>query len=432
MMTLSAASAQEEEKAEVRGYIPVQLRSFSVPVVSSAGVRAQGPITLFLVVRGEKNFATLCYNLPRVHEAIALTVDQNPVPVVRGKYQLDKIGVLMHQAINRALPNPLVIKLHLLPVARHLGEAAVNLKLRGSNKDCMGIQELPLEVSAMLSGANPVARTFTVPDPEALWKPKPKPKAEPKSQRRSDTAPAVIVKTSKSKEPVQKPPEPKACHGLAKVWKAGFHTISGTRYWLDRAFTLDGNNDGVVDDIGFILKTEGKADITIYYFPGQGRQSVIAAPALRLKDDRDLEKICFGQEEFKKPEPEKKGGGPSTFQVPDLAAELAFKASGGKAKGPAEKPSFLEGPGLVFAIVIGAGVLLIGGGGVGYAVARWRRERRRKERRAKRDRRDGDGDRRREEGAFEGPDKRAKENRRKPDDRRGKDDRREKKERRGS
>ena len=30
------------------------------------------------------------------------------------------------------------------------------------------------------------------------------------------------------------------------------------------------------------------------------------------------------------------------------------------------------------AIVIGAGVLLIGGGGVGYAVARWRRERRRK------------------------------------------------------
>ncbi|MCH7865963.1 MAG: hypothetical protein IIC56_12205, partial [Proteobacteria bacterium] len=401
-MTLSGASAQEKapEKAEVRGTILVQLRSFSVPVVNSAGGRAQGPISLFLVVRGEKNFTTICHNLPRIREAIALTVDQSPILVIEGKYQLDEIGVRLYREINRALPSPMVINLHLLPMARRLGEGAVNLELRGSNKDCMGIQKLPLDVATMLRAENPVARTFTVAEPEAAPKPEAKPRAKPKSKRRRDTAPAVIAPTLKSETPIQKTPNPDACQGLADVWKASSHTVSGTRYWLDRAFTLDGNNDGVVDDIGFILKTEGKADITIYYFPGQGRQSVIAAPALRLKDDRDLEKICFGQEEFKKPEPEKKGGGPSTFQVPDLAAELAFKASGGKAKGPAEKPSFLEGPGLVFAIVIGAGVLLIGGGGVGYAVARWRRERRRKERRAKRDRRDGDGDRRRGEGAF--------------------------------
>lgn len=427
-MTLSVASAQEE-KAEIRGYIPVQLRSFSIPIVSSAGGRAQGPISLFLVVRGEKNVTTLCHNLPRIREAIALTVDQNPVLVIGGKYQLDEVGVRLHRAINRALPSPMVIHLHLLPVARLLGEGAVNLKLPGSNKDCIGIQELPLNVAAMLSGENPVARTFTVPDPETLAKPETKLKAGPKSRRRQDAAPAVIAQTLKPEAPVQKTPDPDACNGLADVWKASYHTVSGTRYWLDRAFTLDENNDGVVDDIGFILKTEGKADITIYYFPGQGRQSVIAAPALRLKDDRDVEKICFGREDFKKPEPEKKEEEPSTFQVPDLAAELAAKAKGGNAEGAAKVQTFLEGPGLVFAIAIGAGVLLIAGGGVGFAIARWRRERRRKERRAKRDRREGD--RRQEEGAFEGPDKRAKENRRKPDDRRGKDDRREKKDRRG-
>ncbi len=96
----------------------------------------------------------------------------------------------------------------------------------------------------------------------------------------------------------------------------------------------------------------------------------------------------------------------------------------------AKEKTFLEGPGLVFAIVIGSGVLLVAAGGVGYAIARWRRERRRKERRAKRNRRDED--RRREEGAFEGPDKRTKENRRKQDNRRTEDNRRKKEDRRDS
>ncbi len=428
-MALSGASAQEQEKAEVRGYIPIQLRSFSVPLVDNSGGRSQGPISLFLVVRGERNFVTLCHNLPRIREAIALTVDQSPILVLRGKYQLDEIGARLHRVINRALPSPMVVRLHLLPVARHLGENAVNLKLRGSSENCMGIQELPLDVAAMLSGENPVAKTFTVPDPEALSKPETDPKAEPEFQRRQDTAPAVIVKSPKSEAPVQKKPNPNACHGLADVWKASYHTVSGTKYWLNRAFTLDENNDGVVDDVGFILKTEGKADLNIYYFPGQGRQSVIIAPALRLKDDRDLKKICFGQEDFKKPEPEKKKEGPSAFQVPDLAAELAAKARGANASGAANEQTFLEGPGLVFAGAMGAGVLLIVGGGVGYAIGLWRRERRRRERRAKRDRRTGD--RRQEERAFEGPDKRAKKDRRKQDDRRSKDNRREEGDRRG-
>ena len=394
-MILSGASAQEE-KAEVQGTILVQLRSFSVPIVNSAGGRAQGPISLFLAVRGEKNFATLCYNLPRIREAIALTVDQSPILVIEGKYQLDEIGVRLHREINRALPSPLVINLHLLPIARPLGEGAVNLGLRGSNKNCMGIQKLPLDVAAMLRGETPVAKTFTVPDPEAPPKPEAKPKAKPKSQRRQDTAPTVIVQTLKSETPVQKTPDPDACQGLADVWKASYHTVSGTRYWLDRAFTFDENKDGVVDNVGFILKAEDKADMTIYYFPGQGRPSVLAAPALRLEDDQHLETTCFGQEDFKKPEPEKKKEKQSAFKVPDLAAELAAKAEGGNAEGAAKEKTFLEGPGFVFAVAVGSGVLLIAGGGVGYAIARWRRDRRRKERRAEQDRRNRD--RRQEEG----------------------------------
>ena len=181
---------------------------------------------------------------------------------------------------------------------------------------------------------------------------------------------------------------PENCRNLSEVWAPGPHKAGGRTYWLGRAYTLDDDNDGVVDNVGFILKAEDRPDLTIYYFPGQGRQSVVTVPTLRLKDDRDVLAICFGQAEFKKPK-EKNETPEGSFKVPDLAAELAAK--GDKAKGGLQAAGelgkkapvnpFLSGMGLVFAIAVGAGVLLILGAGVGYVVARRRSERRRKERR---------------------------------------------------
>ena len=163
---------------------------------------------------------------------------------------------------------------------------------------------------------------------------------------------------------------------------------------------------------------------------------MVTVPTLRLKDDRDVLAICFGQEEFKKPK-EKDEAPERPFKVPDLAAELADK--GEKAKDglqAAGKPGkkapgnlFLGAMGLVFAIAAGAGVVLILGAGAGYVIARRRSERRRKERRGRSERRRG-RDRREREKPPEGDDRRKAGDRRDDDARRKEKDRREMKDRR--
>ena len=458
VLTLSAASAEEHEPPKpepIRGYISIQLPSFSVPVVARDGWLGRGTISMFLVVRGQKNVEIFCRYMPRVREAITLTVDQTPIPILGQKYQLKKIGTLLHRAINEILPKPLIFRLHLLANGWPMGKDAVDLELPGTDSRCMALREIPEPVLALFRGENPEAKTSSVPDPEAGPKPRTESRPElPKSEvriiprllppgsvpSRSASAPS---KTSKIDIPAwqpnaqgQKLQDPNNFQNLSKVWAPGNHKAGGRTYWLGRAFTLDDDNDGVVDNVGFILKAEGRPDLYIYYFPGQGRQSVVTVPTLRRKDDRDVLAICFGQEEFKKPK-EKDEAPERPFKVPDLAAELADK--GKKAKDglqAAGKPGkkapgnlFLGGMGLVFAIAAGAGVVLILGAGVGYVIARRRSERRRKEGWGRSECRRGRDRREREKPPEEeerrkGKDRRGDAKRRTEENRRTEDDRR--------
>lgn len=430
LLGLSGAYGEEHEPEppRIEGYIPVQLRSFTVPLVAGDGSYGRGPITMFLVVRGQDNVTKLCRYLPRVREAITITVDRNPISIVGKKYQFDEIGARLHRAINQALPDPLIVKLHLFPGARRVGAKAEKLVLPGTDENnCLGLKDMPSDAQALLAGKDAEAKTFTVSDPKTFGvrKAKPAPPPPPPSKsRRIATPPSIVVQARKIDMPVKKAPDPNACRKLDKVWSPSFHKVSGTQYWLDRAFTLDDNHDGDVDNVGFILKAEDKPELYIYYFPGPGRQSVITVPTLRLKDDRRVLKVCFGQAKFEKFKPVEEKKQKGAFQVPNLAEELASKSEGRKdeAAPKAEESGLLDGPGLFFAIAIGAGVLLIGGGGIGYALARRRAERRRKERRT--------GERRQRDEPIDGEDKRDGKNRRQDGDRRGDGKRREKGDRR--
>ena len=423
---------------EIQGYIPVQLPTFAIPTISGNGWLGRGPMTMFLVVRGEREVSRLCRYMPRIHEAITLTVDQTPVPIIGDKYQLDEVGAQLHKAINRALPEPLVIRLHLFPVVRVMGKNAEVLELPGTDESCMGLKGMPPDMALMLREKTPEAKTFLASVSKGQPESRPAPSRVSSGPPRGAVAePSIIVKRVKAETP-QKPANPRKCKKIKEVWSSGFHKISGTQYWLNKIFTLDEDNDGTVDDIGFILKAEDKADLFIHYFPGPGRQSVIIAPLLRLKDDRGVKKTCFGQDTFEKPLVVKKKP-PGGFEVPDLAQEVKdkdAKADKPDLPKPVGKKSFTEGAGLVFAIVIGAGLFLVFGGGAGYALARYRRsDRRRKSRRRDKERR-GD-DRRQQDEPLKGEDKRKggdrrdEEERRQKENRRGGEDRRDEKNKSG-
>ncbi len=437
-LPLPAQGAEKplEPPQEIQGFIPVQLRTFSIPTLSGNGWLGRGPLTMVLVVRGERGVSRLCRYMPRVLEAITLTVDQNPVPIINDKYQLDEIGAPLHKAINRALPKPLVIRLHLFPVVRKVGKNAEVLVLRGTDENCMGLKEMPPDLALMLRAKNPEAKTFQAPASKDQPESRPAPiRVSSQPPPGAVAEPSFIVRMVKAETP-QILTDPKKCKKIKEVWSSGFHKISKTQYWLNRAFTLDEDHDGAVDNIGFILKADDKADLFIYYFPGPGRQSVSIAPMLRLKDDRGVKKTCFGQESFKKPLVVKKEL-PGGFKVPDLAQEVKDRDAKANKPGlpkPAKKKSFMGGAGLVFAIVMGTGLLLVIGGGAGYALARRRSDRRRKNRRRNKERRTGDRRQREEsltgEDKRKGGDRRAEGSRRKEEERRAGEDRREEKDRR--
>jgi len=174
-----------------------------------------------------------------------------------------------------------------------------------------------------------------------------------------------MVQAKKTDIRVEETPTSGTCRNLKDHWRAGFHQVSGRNYWLEKAFTLDDDNDDVADNVGFVLKADGRADLFIYYFPGQGRQSVITAPSLRLDDDREVRMTCLGQQEY-------------------TEAGALSEAAKGKPK-PAN--GFLDGPGMIFVIATGAGLVLIGLASVCYVRSRRKKERRREDRRQQKRRR---------------------------------------------
>ena len=378
---------------------------------------------MFVIVRGQKNVKAFCRYLPRVHAAITLTVDRNLVPVVNGKYQLKDTQRRFLEAINQFLPKPLVIKLHLLPVARIIGKGAVDLELPGTNENCMSILEIPADVLEMLEAENKRINKSASRATKAKKSVSLTLKPASRKSRRKYIPPSVTVEAKKSDIPAEKTPDPGKCKKLNELWSEGFHKVSGRKYWLGQAFTLDDNNDDVVDNVGFLLQSEGRPDVYIYYFPGPGLQSVITVPSLRLANDRDAKMVCAGHNEFNNPEdvshaPQKTAEASERAKLTGDTNEVLEAGKGGHSS----NNGFFEGSGLYFVIAVGVGVLLIAFAGIYFFISKRKSVRRRKHRRQRKNRRRQN--RRQRQVSPEGEDKRETEERRAPPERRDEDERR--------
>ena len=208
---------------------------------------------------------------------------------------------------------------------------------------------------------------------------------------------------------------------LGQFWQPRELTVEGTRFWLSRVFTIDADNDGRTDDVGFILKAEGQTDLIVRYIRTIGKVSGRTLPDLRLADEDDIPRLCFGQVNFQRPvevttEPF------TAFKIPDLSRKAAAKPS---------PPEQSEEPAKWWPEALGASIFLVFGFGSAGVLTRYCRssprrkagDRRARGRRGSDDRRkwkaerDGDGERRaggerREEGRRRAPGRREKADRR--------------------
>lgn len=100
-------------------------------------------------------------------------------------------------------------------------------------------------------------------------------------------------------EPESKPPH--VCdREVTDFWKAGEHMIDGQMTSLTGVFTVDLDNDGRVDNVGFKIGAKGRIGNVLGYFPvSKGRLSAQSVPTLKLENDEDLHRLCAGDVTFK-------------------------------------------------------------------------------------------------------------------------------------
>ncbi|MEE8394138.1 MAG: hypothetical protein V3R66_07315 [Rhodospirillales bacterium] len=99
---------------------------------------------------------------------------------------------------------------------------------------------------------------------------------------------------------------------LEEFWQAGKIHIKGTRFWLLGTYTLDTDDDGKTDNVVFKVRTQGRVDSVLRYFPtGPGKRAGKDIEDLKLDHDDMLYMICPGNIVF---------GGPTAGE---MAADAA-------------------------------------------------------------------------------------------------------------
>lgn len=161
--------------------------------------------------------------------------------------------------------------------------------------------------------------------PDAV--PTPSAPAGPRSFTIEDAPSRIVIKKKANLPP---PPADGSCDlDLETMFTAGWHTINGTPFWLAKAFTVDGNGDGVADNITFFLKADGHPDLEIHYLPPSQPVAASSLNGMMLADPTALSRICFGTETYDEPAPAAKPRTTEKVAIgPDLAAEMKAKEEG--------------------------------------------------------------------------------------------------------
>lgn len=190
------------------------------------------------------------------------------------------------------------------------------------------------------------------------------PKTEPRKTVAAKSAPPAPLEaaTPEPPAPTARRPMPwekvDTCIQLGEKWKAGTMRVGPYTYALARAYTIDRDNDSIVDDVSFVLESREAPPLVIRYDASPGVLSAKMLPGLRLDDDSLIRKLCFGNQQFEIAKEE--AVAKPLFRLPDLAAEARAKEAKPKKAAPA-KSAPISTSQILMAVGFFGGASLIGG-----------------------------------------------------------------------
>lgn len=88
-------------------------------------------------------------------------------------------------------------------------------------------------------------------------------------------------------------PKTAACDAkIEDFWTSGYHSVDGVDYLLTEARTIDGNGDGVADNLQFKLVAHDRSQLTIRVFERRGRRSASDVRSLNISPNLDVARFC--------------------------------------------------------------------------------------------------------------------------------------------
>lgn len=168
-------------------------------------------------------------------------------------------------------------------------------------------------------------------------------------------------------------PVPKCDRILDGLWRPMHVRVGGEMFWLARVYTIDFDNDGRTDNLGFRLKSKRGEEVALRYFAEGGDVGANSLPELQLEDDRAIGRICFGELNLQEPtevvmSPASGMSGMTSMAPPDLAAEARARTTGGAGAKPSASSNGAWS--WLWAVLAGGAGLMLGAAGVLWYVTR--------------------------------------------------------------
>ncbi|MCF3631086.1 hypothetical protein RJ527_11205 [Thalassospiraceae bacterium LMO-SO8] len=431
-LSLFAPAAAAEEFATVR------MRPQAMPFVTPDNKIVKRIVNFFMTVTKEA-VREVCANQAEVKSIFLVNTYNRQLADAKWQYDMMNLASDLYRALEPMFGREKLVAVHLSLGRTESSRPTNQIQKRLEQlEDCTTVRSLPGDaVTARYSDAMaaPVrslatdASKATAPDAAktsaASAEDTDKP-FETHPQMRAAPEPEIDLTKTEIKAPPPKG-KPGACNfEISDLWQPAWVELDKERFRFARAFTVDADANGRVDDVSFVLKREDDSELTTTYLSLHSTRGNAEIRHLTLADPLMIFRLCPGSHDFPMPGAVMKEA--AKIERPDLAAEVMARIKG-EVPPPVAEPDAVDFWRWVAAVVaITAVVLAVAVLLVFYLMMRSDR-RRKRDRRKKRRRK---GDRRRRDDGPKGAERRKGGDRREDEDRREEGPRRKQTDRRGT
>lgn len=432
-LSLFAPTAAAEEFATVR------MRPQAIPFVTPDNRVVKRIVNFFMTVT-KKAVREVCANQAEIKSIFLINTYNRQLADAKWQYDMKNLASDLYRALEPLFGREKLVAVH-LSLGLTEGSRPTNQiqKRLEQLEDCTTVRSLPSDVvTARYSDAMaaPVrslatdaskAENFDAIKPSAAASAKESDAPfETHPQMREEPKPEIDLTKTEIKAP---PPagKPGPCnYELTDLWHPAWVVLDNEKFRIARAFTVDSDANGKVDDVSFVLKREDDSELSTTYLSLHGNRRAVEIPGLTVVDPLMIFRLCPGTHDFAMPGAVMKEA--AKLERPDLAAEVMARIKG-EVPPPIAEPDAVDFWRWVAAIVAITAVLLAIAVLIVFYLMTRNDRRRKRDRRGKNRRK---RDRRKRDDGPKGEERRKSADRRADEDRREEDSRRKTTDRRGT